>query len=165
MDDLGRIVIPKEIRRSLHIREGDPLEISVLDRSIVLSPYSPLPALSIQSDLFLKVMARELRTGAAICSPNAILSHRNVNLYRDCSLSDEVRSLIQLQRTYEYDPTAPIYLETAHIILVNALYPIGTREKPVGAVALIRKDDTELQPEQQSIARIAAQILTELTRE
>ena len=27
IDDLGRVVIPKEIRRTLHIREGDPLEI------------------------------------------------------------------------------------------------------------------------------------------
>ena len=27
IDDLGRIVIPKEIRRTLHIKEGDPLEI------------------------------------------------------------------------------------------------------------------------------------------
>ncbi|HPE95981.1 MAG TPA: AbrB/MazE/SpoVT family DNA-binding domain-containing protein, partial [Bacillota bacterium] len=27
VDDLGRIVIPKEIRRTMHIREGDPLEI------------------------------------------------------------------------------------------------------------------------------------------
>jgi len=29
IDDLGRIVIPKEIRRTMHIREGDPLEISL----------------------------------------------------------------------------------------------------------------------------------------
>ena len=40
VDDLGRIVIPKEIRRSLGIREGDPLEIFLDEQGgIVLKPY------------------------------------------------------------------------------------------------------------------------------
>ena len=165
IDDLGRIVIPKEIRKNLHIQDGEPLEINVMDRSIMLTPYSPLPALSIQSDLFLRVMAKELKTGTAICSSTAILSYRNVSLYRDCSLSDEIRSRIQSQQQYEYDPEKPIYLETAHICPVNALYLIGTPAKPIGAVVLIRKNDIDLLPEQKSIARIAAQILTELTKD
>ena len=43
IDDLGRVVIPKEIRRTLRIREGAPLEIYV-DRSggLILKKYSPL---------------------------------------------------------------------------------------------------------------------------
>lgn len=39
IDDLGRVVIPKEIRRTLHIREGDPLEISVDGTSLILTKY------------------------------------------------------------------------------------------------------------------------------
>jgi len=43
IDDLGRVVIPKEIRRTLRIREGDPLEIFV-DREgeVILKKYSPI---------------------------------------------------------------------------------------------------------------------------
>ena len=43
IDDLGRVVIPKEIRRTLRIREGDPLEIFT-DREgeIMLKKYSPI---------------------------------------------------------------------------------------------------------------------------
>lgn len=43
IDDLGRVVIPKEIRRTLRIREGDPLEIYV-DREgeVILKKYSPV---------------------------------------------------------------------------------------------------------------------------
>ena len=43
IDDLGRVVIPKELRRNLKIREGDPLEIYV-DRGgqIMLKKYSPI---------------------------------------------------------------------------------------------------------------------------
>jgi len=41
MDDLGRIVMPKELRRTLHIREGDPLELYISDNSIILKRYAP----------------------------------------------------------------------------------------------------------------------------
>jgi len=43
IDDLGRVVIPKEIRRTLRIREGDPLEIFVdRDGAVILKKYSPI---------------------------------------------------------------------------------------------------------------------------
>lgn len=41
IDDLGRIVIPKAIRHSLGIKEGDPLEISIEDNKICLERYLP----------------------------------------------------------------------------------------------------------------------------
>jgi AbrB family transcriptional regulator (stage V sporulation protein T) len=40
IDDLGRVVIPKEIRRSLGIKEGDPMEIfTTREGEILLKPY------------------------------------------------------------------------------------------------------------------------------
>ena len=42
IDDLGRVVIPKEIRRTLRIREGDPLEIFVDRDGEVILKYSPI---------------------------------------------------------------------------------------------------------------------------
>lgn len=39
IDELGRIVIPKEIRRRFKIKEGDPLEMFVSDEGIVVKPY------------------------------------------------------------------------------------------------------------------------------
>ena len=47
VDDLGRIVIPKEIRRTLRIREGDPLEIYTdRDGEVILKKYSPIGEMS-----------------------------------------------------------------------------------------------------------------------
>jgi AbrB family transcriptional regulator (stage V sporulation protein T) len=47
IDDLGRVVIPKEIRKTLRIKEGDPLEIFT-DREgqVILKKYSPIGELS-----------------------------------------------------------------------------------------------------------------------
>ena len=39
IDDLGRIVIPKEIRRSMNIQEGDPLEIYTDEKGLLLIPH------------------------------------------------------------------------------------------------------------------------------
>ena len=41
VDDLGRVVIPKEARRACNIREGDPLEIFLQDGAVVLKKYIP----------------------------------------------------------------------------------------------------------------------------
>ena len=46
IDDLGRVVIPKEIRRSLKIREGDPLEIFIENNSVCFQKYSILGSLA-----------------------------------------------------------------------------------------------------------------------
>ena len=51
IDDLGRIVIPKEIRKTMHIRESDPLEIfTERDGDIILKKYSPIGELGNSSE-------------------------------------------------------------------------------------------------------------------
>ena len=39
IDDLGRVVIPRDIRHTLHIREGDPLELFIVDNGVCFYPY------------------------------------------------------------------------------------------------------------------------------
>ena len=46
VDDLGRVIIPKEIRRSLKIREGDPLEIFIENNGVCFQKYSTLGSLA-----------------------------------------------------------------------------------------------------------------------
>ena len=46
IDELGRVVIPKELRKKLRIREGDPLEIYTNKNEMVLKKYSPIMAIA-----------------------------------------------------------------------------------------------------------------------
>lgn len=66
IDDLGRVVIPKEIRRTLRIREGDPLEIFT-DREgeIILKKYSPIGELGAFAKQYAESLAATL--GMIIC--------------------------------------------------------------------------------------------------
>ena len=66
IDDLGRVVIPKEIRRTLRVREGTPLEIFT-DREgeIILKKYSPMVELAAFATQYAEAMAQA--TGMLVC--------------------------------------------------------------------------------------------------
>ena len=66
IDDLGRVVIPKEIRRTLRLREGTPLEIFT-DREgeIILKKYSPMVELTAFASQYAEAMAQS--TGLMVC--------------------------------------------------------------------------------------------------
>ena len=66
IDDLGRVVIPKEIRRTLRLHEGTPLEIFT-DREgeIILKKYSPMMELTAFSSQYAEAMAQS--TGLMVC--------------------------------------------------------------------------------------------------
>ena len=66
IDDLGRVVVPKEIRRTLRIREGDPLEIFT-DRQgeIILKKYSPIGELSQFAGQYAESLSQT--TGNLVC--------------------------------------------------------------------------------------------------
>ena len=66
IDDLGRVVIPKEIRRTLRIKEGTPLEIFT-DREgeIILKKYSPIGELSTFAKEYAEVLSQT--TGMVSC--------------------------------------------------------------------------------------------------
>ena len=63
IDDLGRIVIPKEIRRTMRIREGDVMEISLEDNRICLEKYSPSDEnLAIRCHKYISSMGNYIKT-------------------------------------------------------------------------------------------------------
>ncbi len=66
IDDLGRIVIPKEIRRTLRIREGDPLEIFIQNGGeITLKKHSTMGVLSNVVTVYAEILAKT--TGHTVC--------------------------------------------------------------------------------------------------
>jgi len=75
IDDLGRVVIPKEIRRTLRIREGDPLEIFV-DREgeVILKKYSPIGELGDFAEEYAQSLHEALGHIACIADRDAIIA-------------------------------------------------------------------------------------------
>ena len=75
IDDLGRVVVPKEIRRTLRIREGDPLEIFT-DREgeIILKKYSPIGELSAFAKQYAESLSQVLECLVGICDMDQVVA-------------------------------------------------------------------------------------------
>jgi AbrB family transcriptional regulator (stage V sporulation protein T) len=75
IDDLGRVVIPKEIRRTLRIREGDPLEIfTEKDGEVIFKKYSPMGELSEFAGQICETMHKTTNRITAIADRDSIIS-------------------------------------------------------------------------------------------
>ena len=75
IDDLGRVVIPKEIRRTMRIREGDPLEIFTdKDGELIFKKYSPLGELGDFAAQICDSLRKSTDGVAAVCDRDAVIA-------------------------------------------------------------------------------------------
>lgn len=75
IDELGRVVVPKEIRRVLRIREGDPLEIFTdKDGEIILKKYSPIGELGEFAQQYVDAIAQNLGCGVCVSDRDQIIA-------------------------------------------------------------------------------------------
>ena len=75
IDDLGRVVIPKEIRRTMRIREGDPLEIFTdKDGELIFKKYSPIGELGDFAGQLCDSLRRSTDAIAAVCDRDAVIA-------------------------------------------------------------------------------------------
>ncbi|MBQ1678806.1 MAG: AbrB/MazE/SpoVT family DNA-binding domain-containing protein [Oscillospiraceae bacterium] len=75
IDELGRIVIPKELRRTLHIREGDPLEIfTERDGTVIFKKYSPMGELTEFAGRICEALHKNTGFLAAVCDRDTVIA-------------------------------------------------------------------------------------------
>lgn len=163
IDDLGRIVIPKEIRRTLRIREGDPLEIFT-DREgeIILKKYSPINELSDFALSYVDTLFDTLGTSALISDRDEIIAVAGVSKkdYMHRQISSFAEDCI-LQRTIlveKHENSIEIVPGQIEQIKSYCIAPIIVAGDAIGAVYILSKmhfiGDTE-----QKVAETAAHFL------
>lgn len=75
IDDLGRVVIPKEIRRTMRIREGDPLEIYTSgEGEVIFKKYSPITEISSYSSMYADVLCKNGGLPCIVCDKDHVVS-------------------------------------------------------------------------------------------
>ena len=105
VDDLGRIVIPKEIRRTLKIREGDPLEIyTEKDGGVIFRKYSPMGDLQDFASQICDSIGSNTGRIAAVADRDAIiaLSGAPKRDLVDKPNSQELDKLMEQRKNYRY---------------------------------------------------------------
>ena len=107
VDDLGRIVIPKEIRRTLRIREGDPLEIyTEKDGGVIFRKYSPMGDLQDFAAQICDAIGTNTGHIAAVSDRDSIIALNGAPKrdLMDKPTSPELEKLMEQRKNYRYQP-------------------------------------------------------------
>ena len=161
IDDLGRVVIPKEIRRTLRIREGDPLEIFVdRDGEVILKKYSPISELGDFAREYAEAIYDSLGNPVIICDRDTYIAVAGGSKkeYLNKSVSDLVEKIMDERNAVLESPNGQISFVDSHDEDVQsyAAAPIIASGDPIGAVLIYSKDSTLGEVEQKSVETAAS---------
>ena len=104
IDELGRVVIPKEIRRTQRIRRGDPLEIFTTgDGEVIFKKYSPMGEVNTLAAQLAEVLSRQFALTAFVCDRDRILavSGSGRRELADRSISQPLEKLMEARKPYQ----------------------------------------------------------------
>ena len=150
IDDLGRVVIPKEIRRTLRIKEGTPLEIFT-DREgeIILKKYSPIGELSTFAKEYAEVLSQTTGMVSCITDHDQVIAAagQGSKEYVGKEISSELEEVIfaremKLSGAQDRKKVA-ITTEQVKNSLAQIIQPIISSGDAIGSVILIGKNDRE----------------------
>ena len=146
IDDLGRIVIPKEIRKTLRIREGDPLEIFTdKEGEIILKKYSPIGELSEFASQYAETLAKTTGHIACISDKDTIIAVAGApkKEYLEKSVSSEIERLMEDKVTWsaknQEEKHLPILLTDSDEkkYTSQVIWPIVAEGDTIGTVMLL----------------------------
>jgi len=103
IDDLGRVVIPKEIRRTMRIREGDPLEIYTdHEGEVIFKKYSPIGELAEFAVQYADTLHKVCELSVIITDRDAVIATAGVpkKEYMDKRVSNELEKIIEGRTVY-----------------------------------------------------------------
>lgn len=173
IDDLGRIVIPKEIRKTLRIKEGDPLEIFTdKEGEVILKKYSPIGELSEFATEYAETLAKTTGHIACITDKDTVIavSGGSKKEFLEQDLSNELEQLLEDKEIYtskeNNDVSIPITKNDSSERKYNSqvVYPIVSQGDVIGSVILLSKDantkmsDTELKVVQSAAGFLGSQM-------
>lgn len=150
IDELGRIVIPKEIRKTMRIREGEPLEIFVGEsEDIVLKRYDPLSNLKNELDVFVEILEKNTGFIAAITDMKSIMavSSKGKKEYFGSFLSKDCIHVISKRNLWSTKDKSIIQIlesEGKENMYSQAISPIVSDSDLIGAVMLISDDPKKI---------------------
>ena len=169
IDDLGRVVIPKEIRKTLRIKEGDPLEIFT-DREgqVILKKYSPIGELSEFATGYAETLAKTTGHIACITDKDTIIavSGGSKKEFLEQDVSQELEKLMEDKEVYtskeNSDMAMPITKNDTNEKKNKSqiVYPIISNGDTIGTVILMSKDsNTKMNEVEKKVAQSAATFL------
>lgn len=151
IDDLGRIVIPKEVRNNLRLREGEPVEIFV-DRQgeVILKKYSPIEQLRQFSQEYADVLHATTKHTVIITDRDFVIAMAGTS--KEYSLGDPIKADVE-------DVTTNRRTTTVADNKTKVIAPIIAQGDVMGTVILISQEGTTVNETEIKLADTAAKFL------
>lgn len=145
IDDLGRVVIPKEIRRTLRIREGDPLEIFVdRDGEVILKKYSPIGELGDFAREYAESLFESLQHVTLICDRDTYIAVAGASKkeYLDKPIGRIIEDAMEGRRTSIEKNAVDVEIvrDVPDKVQSYVTAPIIAGGDPIGAVVMLSKE-------------------------
>lgn len=161
IDDLGRVVVPKEIRRTLRIREGDPLEIFVArEGEVILKKYSPIHELGEFAVDFAEALYEASHVPVFICDRDEIVAVSGASKkdYETATISPEIEEAItdRVNDWYTQADVFEIIRGKKESTTSYAFVTIVAGGDPIGSVILLGTKDKQITEVEHKIAEAAA---------
>ena len=164
VDELGRLVIPKEIRRTLRIREADPLEIFT-DRNgeIILKKYSPIRELSSSAQELPEAMAQVANQLICVCDQDQVVasSGSEARKYQGKAITLELEVLIK-KRQIKCGNSSYCKITEDDKSVTQVIVPIICAGDVIGAVIILGTGEKTFGEQEQKLAEVAAAYLGKL---
>ena len=151
IDDLGRVVIPKEIRKTLRIKEGTPMEIYT-DRQgeIILKKYSPIGELDIFAKEYTEALFQTTGFTACITDRDQVVAAAGPGSRElmGKSISRELEKVIAERSTKSFNAgerkKIPITENQKEMRNSGIIQPVVSASDAIGAVILIGKNERDI---------------------
>ena len=160
IDDLGRIVIPKEIRRNMKIKDGESMEIFVDNDYIALKKYSCLDDLVNISKELVESISNEFKKNVFITDMNKIIawSGNDRKIYYDKNISSYIYNKINERKMINIVDEKIELIDGKDIVCNFLMFPIIANGDVKGSISIMSEYDSITTNEEQ-IIKVIAQFL------
>lgn len=167
VDDLGRIVIPKEIRRTLRIRDGESLEIFVDREMITLKKFSKMTDMEEISKQLVDIINNTINKNVLITDRDKFVaaSGNMRKKYLDKNISKLLENIMKERRSLLETSVHEIQiLDNENESLSYVIYPIIMNGDAIGLV-MVLSDKSDIDKLDEKLISVAAQILGKYVEE
>ena len=165
IDDLGRIVIPKEIRRTMRLREGDPLEIyTSTEGEVIFKKYSPIGELAPFATQYADVLSNGTSLSVIICDKDHCIAASGISKREvlERRLSAELEEILEDRKSYFAKPgeNKNIHPLEGIIHTASVIVPIISAGDVVGVIWMLTPETGAVPSESDcNLAKVAASFL------
>ncbi|NLB80635.1 MAG: stage V sporulation protein T [Clostridiaceae bacterium] len=166
IDDLGRVVIPKEIRRTMRIREGDPLEIYTdRDGEVIFKKYSPIGELGNFAVQYADTLSKTTGCPIVITDKDNVIAVSGASKkdFTDKKISSEIEKVMTERGVFTKkgaDNTRMPIIDGIDKYIASVVYPISSEGDIIGSVVFVTEDENKKVGEvEEKLAQVASGFL------